>query len=107
MKVLRHAKDQCLILWDAFHFIPPFSCNLHSSFYSLSTSIHRKYHVETKELCDEFSKSREHIIVKGPRTQGESRCLFGQGFDELGVAVALIDRTVCTEEVEIAFPWTW
>lgn len=103
MEVLFRTEYQGLVMRNALGFVSPLPRDLDSSLYSLSSSVHGQHHVEAKQLCDIFGKSWEHIVVKGSAAEGQSRSLLGQGFDELWVAVALIDCTVGRQEIEIMF----
>lgn len=69
VEVLCDTQDQSLILWDTLDLIPPFSCYLDGCLYSFCPSIHRQDHVEAKKFGNEFSKPREHIVVKRSRAE--------------------------------------
>jgi len=101
MEVLLHRKDQCLILRNALDFVTPLARNLNGRLHRLGARVHGKYHVEAEELGGIFGEAGEDIIVEGATAERQPRCLLGQGLDELGVAVALVDGTVGGEEVEV------
>ena len=107
MKVLRDAQHICLVLWDLLALVSPLSGHLDGRFHRFCTRIHREHHFEAEEFGGKFGEAREDVIVESSRTQCQSRSLFGQGFDEFGMAMALIDGSVGGKEIEIVFACTY
>lgn len=101
MKVLFGTEHQRLVMRNALGFISPFPRDLDSSLYSLRSRVHGQHHVEAEQFRDILGKSWEYIVIKGSAAEGQSRSLFGQGFDKLWMAMALVDCTVCGQEIEI------
>lgn len=97
MEVLSDAHDNGLILGNALDLVRPLSGDLNCCLDRLGTSVHWQNHVEAEELGDKFGKAREDIVVESSRTQGQSRSLFCQSLDKLGVAMPLVNGTVCGE----------
>jgi hypothetical protein len=101
MEVLLHGEDQGLILWNTLNLVSPFARNLDGCFDGLGTCVHGKDHVKAKQLGRILGEAGEDIIVEGTTAECQARRLLGQGLDELGVAVALVDSAVCRKEVKI------
>lgn len=101
MEVVLSTQDNGLVLWDALNLVSPLPGDLDTSLHSLRTGVHRQDHVKTKELGDKLRKPGENVIVEGAGTKSQSRGLFNQRFDQLGVTVTLVDGRVGRKEVEV------
>ncbi len=101
MKVLRDTQHDSLVLRDTFNLIPPLPRNLNRRLDRLSAGIHRQDHIKAEELGDELGEAGEDVVVEGARRQRQPAGLFGQGLDQLRVAVALVDGAVGRQEVEV------
>ena len=101
VEILGSSKYQCLSLWDTLHFVCPLPRNLDSGLDSLCSGVHWQNHVISKHLLDLLCPLGEDIVVEGARGEGEARSLLGQCLDQLGVAMALIDSTICGETVDV------
>jgi hypothetical protein len=101
VEVLLNREDQSLVLRDSLDFVSPLARNLDCGLNSLSTSVHRQNHVEAKELCGILCEAWEHIVIECATAESQPRSLLCEGLDELGVAVALVDRAVRREEVKV------
>ncbi len=99
VEVLRDAEDEGLVLGDALHFVAPFPGDLDGGFDGLGAGVHGEDHVEVEIAGYEFGEAGKDIVVEGSRAEGQSRCLLSQGFDEFGVAVALVDCAVSAQKV--------
>jgi hypothetical protein len=95
VEILLHTEHKSLVMRNSLDFVSPFPRNFDSGLYSLSTSIHGQHHVKTKCLRNKLGESWENIVVESSAAEGQSGSLLRQGFDELWVAMALVDRTVC------------
>ena len=58
------------------------------------TRAHGQHHVEAEHARHELGEAREHVVVECAAAQCEALRLVGQGLDQLGVAVALVDGGV-------------
>jgi hypothetical protein len=105
VEVLLHAKDERLVVRNALDFVSPLPRNFDCGLHGLGAGVHWQDHVEAEELCDELGESWEDIVIECSAAQCQPRGLLGQCFDKLWVAMALIDCTVCREEVEVVFPF--
>lgn len=101
MEVLRSSKDESLIGRDTLDLVSPLAGELDGRLDSLSTSVHGQNHVVAKHLVDLLSPLGEDIVVEGAGAEGQTAGLLGEGLDELGVAVALVDGAVGGQEVEV------
>lgn len=99
MEVLGDAEDEGFVFGDAFHLVAPFPGDLDCSFDGLGAGVHGEHHIELEVAGYEFGEAGEDIVVEGSRAEGQPRCLLGQGFDEFGMAVALVDCAVGAQEV--------
>ena len=101
VEVLLCGEDPGLVLRNALDLVSPFACNLYSSLYSLSTSVHGQDHLETQHRGDLLSEAGEDIVVECARAERQSRGLGNESLDEFGVAVTLVHGAVCGEEIEV------
>lgn len=101
MEVVSDAENPSLVLLDAFDLVGPLAGNLDGSLGGLDTSVHRQDHVVAKDLANLLCPLGEDIVVKSAGAQGQAAGLLSQSFDELGVAVTLVDSTVSGKEVEV------
>ena len=99
MEVLGNTKDPGLLLGNTLDFVSPLASDLDGSLNSLSASAHGQNHVVAKDAADLLGPLWEDIVVESSGAKCQSTSLLGQGLDELGVAVALIDSAVSGEEV--------
>jgi hypothetical protein len=95
VEVLRDRENQCLVLRDALDLVSPLTRNLHSSLHCLCAGVHWEDHVKSKQLGCVFGESWEDIVVERSAAESQARCLLGQCFDKLGVAMALVHGGVC------------
>jgi hypothetical protein len=70
MEVLLNAEHQCLILWNALHFVTPLPRNLDSCLNGFRAGIHWQNHVEAKKLGGELREFREYIVIESPAAEG-------------------------------------
>lgn len=101
MEVLLGSKDQSLMSRDALDLVCPLPGNLDSGLDGLRAGVHGESHVVAEHGVDLFGPLGEHIVVEGAGAEGEPAGLLGEGLDELGVAVALVDSTVGGEEIDV------
>ena len=67
------------------------------------TRIHGQHLVVAEQVGDVLLVFPEHVVVEGPRGQGQRRRLFFQRVDEPRMAVALVDGGVGRQHVVVAF----
>lgn len=65
------------------------------------TCIHWQNFIIAKHVGDILRIGSQHIIIERSGSQAELRCLGGECSYDLGMAVALVYSTVCTEEVKV------
>lgn len=95
VEILLHTEHKSLVMRNSLDFVSPFPRDFDSGLYSLSTSVHGKHHVKSECLRDKFGEPWENIVVESSAAEGQSGGLLCQGFDELWMAMALVDCTVC------------
>jgi hypothetical protein len=59
----------------------------------------------TKDLVKLFLDESELTVVNGSGSECDFLCLFNKGFEDFGMAVALVDCGVCREEVKVTLTW--
>lgn len=101
MEVVLHTQHHGLIFRNSLHFVPPFPRNLNTRLHSLCSGIHGQHHAKAKEPGDKSGKLGKDVIVKGPRAQRQARCLLDQGLHQCWMTVALVNRRISRQEVEI------
>ena len=80
-----------MILRDPLALVPPLAGDLDGSLDGLGARVHGQDHVEAEEAGGVLGEAREDVVVEGAGGEGEAAGLLGEGFDEFGVAVALVD----------------
>lgn len=101
MEVVRDGKDEGLVLLNALDLVSPLAGNLDGGLGGLGASVHGQNHVVAKDIADLFSPLGEDVIVESAGAESENGGLLGQGLDELGVAVTLVDGAVGGEKVHV------
>lgn len=89
VEVLGTAEDNRLPFSHPLLLVCPLSCQLDSCLDGLSTGVHWKNHVITKESGDPLGKLAEYRIVEGSRGQSQSLRLFHQCLDNARMAMSL------------------
>jgi len=101
VEVVGGAKDEGLALLDALDLVGPLAGDLDGRLDGLGARVHGQHHVEAEQAADLLGPDGEHVVVEGARAQRQPAGLFGEGLDQLRVAVALVDGAVGREEVEV------
>nr|POE63625.1 hypothetical protein CFP56_04528 [Quercus suber] len=101
VEVLLQTKDPRLVRRDALDLVCPFPRNLDGRLDRFRASVHGQHHLEPCHGRDLLGKLGEDIVVEGSTAQGQAGGLLGQGLDQLGVAMALVDGRVGGEKVEV------
>ncbi len=97
------ADDLHVLILDTFLHHAPAASQLEAGLVGFGTSVHGQHLIVAKIFGDILFPLAEAIIVEGAAAEGELLSLVGQGLDNLGVAVTLVDGRVGRKEVEIAF----
>ncbi|KAI3475961.1 hypothetical protein L1887_62519 [Cichorium endivia] len=90
-----------LALGDALLHVAPLARELERRLDRLGARVHGKHHLVSKRLGDLFGKGRKGRVVEGARAERELLRLRHERAHNVRVAVALVDRTVGGEEVEV------
>ena len=101
MEVVLGTQDDRLVLRNTLHLVSPLPGDLDTGFDSLRTRVHGQNHIETEEFSDKLGEAWEDIVIEGTRAQSDPGRLFHESGHQFRVAVALVDRRVCGQEVQI------
>lgn len=101
VEVVLRAQDDRLVLRNTLDLISPLTSDLNTGLDSLCTRVHGQNHIEAEVLSDKLGEAWKDIVVEGTRAQSDPRRLVHESGDQLRVAVALVDRRVCGQEVQV------
>lgn len=101
VEVLGNREHQSFTRCNLLHLVSPLARNLDGRLDSLSAGVHRQDHVIAKRRRDLLGPDGKDIVVESARAERQPASLLGQGLDQLGVAVTLVDGAVGGKEVEV------
>lgn len=102
MEVVFADDDLGLAFGDALDLVAPLAGDLERRLDGLGAGVHGQNHLEAGELGKLLVEERELVVAEGARGKGDALGLFLHGGEDTRVAVALVDRRVGGEEVEVA-----
>jgi len=89
----------CFVRRNTLNPVSPSPCNLHGTFYRLSTSIHRQDHVHPQQCCQLLGERPQLVVRKSPGCESHFPQLLLCRPDEGSIAVPKIDRGVGGEAI--------
>ncbi len=101
MEVVGGGKHQGLSLRHLLDLVRPLPCDFDGRLNRLGARVHGQRHVIAKDGPHLLGPDGEHIVVEGPRAQGQTAGLVCESLYQLRVAVALVDGTVGRQEVDV------
>ena len=102
VEVARADDDLGAVLRHALHLVAPFAHRLDRRLDRLGARVHRQDLVRVGQVRELLVEAAELVVAEGAAGQGQARGLLGQRLQDLRVAVALVDRRVGGEAVEVA-----
>lgn len=101
MEVVFRTQDDRLVLRNTLNLVSPLTSDLNTGLDSLGARVHGQNHIEAEVLSDKLGETWEDIVIKSTRAQSDPRRLLNESSHQLRVAVALVDRRVCGQEVKV------
>jgi len=102
VEIVGEDEDLALPVGHAAHRLPPLAGHLDGRLDPLGAAVHGQETVVAGEAADLLAETAQLVVAEGARAEGETRRLLGYDLDELRMAVALVDRRIGGEEVEVA-----
>ena len=104
MKVTHSSDDLCGVRWNALDGVGPLPSRLDGRLYRLCSGVHRQRRREARQATQFREKRPKLIVEEGPGGECQAIGLRLECRDDVGMAVALIERRVAGEHVQIATP---
>lgn len=101
VKVFIYILYFCFFLFYFFDFVCLFFCQFDGCFDCFGVCVYGQDYFVFKYVFDFFGLLGKDVVVEGVGGEGEVGGLVGEGFDEGGVVVILVDGVVGGEEVEV------
>ena len=101
MEVVLGAQHNGLVLGNTLDLVSPLASDLDAGLDGFGAGVHGQHQIKAKEFSDKFSESGEDIIVESPGAQRQARGLLNEGFNQLGVTMALVHSRVGREKIKI------
>ncbi len=83
------------------HVISPATSQLASGLSALNSSVHRQNPLIAEELGDKLAIGTKNVVMECTRRESEQLALSPHGVEDLRVAVALVDRRICRQEIVV------
>ena len=91
-----------LVRGNLLALIAPAARGFDGGFHRLGARIHRQHDIEPGKVSQFFAEMRQLFVVKSPRRQRHLPRLFDEGGEQHRMRVALVQRRVSTQAIEIA-----
>lgn len=101
MEVVLRTQHNGLVLGNTLDLVSPLASDLDAGLDGFGAGVHGQHQVKAKEFSDEFGESGKNIIVESAGAQRQARGLLNQGFDQLGVTMALVHGRVGSQKIKI------
>ncbi len=88
---------------DALDAVAPEACRLDRGLDRLRAGVHRQHHVVSGEVAQVLGHQGELVVAEGARGEGEPFGLLNERPHDAWVAVALVDRRVGAQAVQVTF----
>jgi hypothetical protein len=86
---------------NALHRFAPLARGLQRGLDGLRARVHRQYHLVAGERVQLLAQQRQLVVAKGPRGDRYLRGLLAQRAIDRRVAVPLVHRRVCREQIQV------
>jgi hypothetical protein len=94
MKVAVHHDDRRLTVGDTLDLVPPPASHLEGSLHGLGARVHRQHHPLAREGSELGAEWTKEVVMERPAGQGKPVELSVCGGQQVGMAVAEVERRV-------------